>query len=138
MFDPPLDEAKVPGYARLVAVTDTRASLEQRVRSYLDANCAHCHRPGHTVQANFDARYDTPLGDQGLLNAPTVSDSLGMRQPQLVTPREPARSMLYQRLARADNFRMPQLARNVADPDAVRVFEEWIKQLPANRQATSR
>jgi uncharacterized repeat protein (TIGR03806 family) len=131
MFDPPIDEAKVPGYARLVAVTDTRAPLEQRVRSYLDANCAHCHRPGHTVQANFDARYDTPLGDQGLLNAPTVSDSLGMRQPQLVTPREPARSMLYQRLARADNFRMPQLARNVADQDAIRVFEKWIKQLPA-------
>jgi hypothetical protein len=61
------------------------------------------------VQANFDARYDTPPADQGLLKAPTVSDSLGMRQPQVVTPREPARSMPYHRLARADNFRMPQL-----------------------------
>jgi uncharacterized repeat protein (TIGR03806 family) len=130
MFDPPLDEARIPGYARLVAVTDTRAPLEQRVRSYLDANCAHCHRPGHTVQATFDARFDTPLGEQGLLDAPTVSDSLGMSRPQVVTPRDPARSMLYHRLTRTDNFKMPTLARNVADADAVAVLEQWINQLP--------
>jgi uncharacterized repeat protein (TIGR03806 family) len=130
IFDPPLDEARIAGYARLVAVTDTRAPLEQRVRSYLDANCAHCHRPGHTVQATFDARYDTPLGEQGLLDAPTVSDSLGMPRPQLVTPRDPSRSMLLHRLTRTDNFRMPTLARNVADREAVAVIEQWINQLP--------
>lgn len=132
MFDAPLDEGRIATYARLVPVTDSRAPLAQRVRSYLDANCAHCHRPGHPVQATFDARFDTPLADQGLLDAPTVSDSLGMRGPQLVTPHDPARSMLWHRLSRADNFRMPPLARNVPDRDALRVFEEWIRQLPAS------
>jgi hypothetical protein len=130
MFEAPLDEARIPGYARLVAVTDTRAPLEQRVRSYLDANCAQCHRPGHTVLATFDARYDTPLGEQGLLDAPTVSDSLGMSRPQVVTPRDPGRSMLYHRMTRTDNFKMPTLARNVADQAALTVLEEWINQMP--------
>jgi uncharacterized repeat protein (TIGR03806 family) len=130
MFDPPLDEGRIATFSRLVPVTDTRASLQERARSYLDANCAHCHRPGHPVQANFDARYDTPLADQGLLNAPTASDSLGMPGPQVVTPRNPARSMLSHRLERADNFRMPPVGRNMPDPDAIRTLQEWIAQMP--------
>jgi uncharacterized repeat protein (TIGR03806 family) len=132
LFDPPLDEGRIGGFARMVAVTDGRAPLELRVRSYLDANCANCHRPGHTVLATFDARFDTPLEDQGIVNAPTVSDSLGMPVPRLVTPRNPARSMLFHRLARADNFRMPPLGRTVPDRDAIRAFEEWVRQLPAS------
>ena len=130
MFDPPLDEGKIPSYPRLAPISDTRAPLAQRVRSYLDANCANCHRPGHTVLATFDARYDTPLADQGLIDAPTVSDSLNMPHPQVVTPRDPGRSMLYYRLQRADNFKMPPLARGMPDPAALAVFEEWIHQLP--------
>src|SRR5262249_36867936 len=42
MFRPGLDEREVPRLARLVALTDTSASLEDRVRSYLDANCMNC------------------------------------------------------------------------------------------------
>jgi hypothetical protein len=61
-----------------------------------------------------------------------VSDSLGMSRPQVVTPRDPARSMLYHRLTRTDNFKMPTLARNLADQDALTVLEEWINQLPAS------
>mgnify|MGYP005842909493 CR=1 FL=1 len=40
MFNPTLDEAAIPGYARMVDVSDATASMETRVRSYLDANCA--------------------------------------------------------------------------------------------------
>src|SRR5262249_24741294 len=36
-------------YARLASPDDPTRSLEERARSYLDANCAHCHRPGGTV-----------------------------------------------------------------------------------------
>ena len=68
LFQPAIREEGVPRFERLVAVTDTSASLEHRVRSYLDANCAECHRPGGT-RGDFDARFDTPLPRQKLINA---------------------------------------------------------------------
>src|SRR5207302_575149 len=93
--------------------------LEDRVRSYLDVNCAHCHRPGNPVRAALDLRYDTPLGDQGLVNAPTVSDSLGLHDPRVLAPGDLRRSMLFERLTRADHYKMPPLARNIRVEQAV-------------------
>src|ERR1043166_3283176 len=55
LFKPALKENMISNYTKLVSITDTNTSVETRVRSYLDANCAQCHRPGG-VQANWDAR----------------------------------------------------------------------------------
>src|SRR5439155_446397 len=66
---PTIDETDITNYDHLVRVTDVDATLEYRVRSYLDANCAHCHRP-LVVRANFDARFDTPLVDQNIVSGP--------------------------------------------------------------------
>ena len=60
LFATPLREADIKDLPRLAAPGDESRSLEDRARSYLDANCSQCHRPGGTV-AGFDARYDTPL-----------------------------------------------------------------------------
>jgi uncharacterized repeat protein (TIGR03806 family) len=129
MFSRPLDEGKIDGLPRLAAPDDRQASVEQRVRSYLDANCAHCHRPGNTVRATFDARYDTPLTEQGLVGAATVSDRLSLNNPRVVVPGEPGRSMLYHRMSRPDHFRMPPLASNVPDEAALALLREWIEGL---------
>ena len=73
MFDTPLTDTQIAGFMKTVAVTDTSASLETRVRSYIDANCAHCHRPGG-VRANMDARFDTPLDQQSIINGPLFNE----------------------------------------------------------------
>ena len=46
LFSPAINEAAIPGFTKLATPTDTGASLTDRARSYLDANCAGCHRPG--------------------------------------------------------------------------------------------
>ena len=130
MFDPPLREAEIPGLDRLVAVGDVSAGLEHRVRSYLDANCMHCHRPGANIPAAFDARFDTPPAERKILDAPTVSDSLGIDRPRIVAPGDPARSMLYQRMVQPARYKMPPLARNVVDAEAAAVIAEWIRGQP--------
>jgi uncharacterized repeat protein (TIGR03806 family) len=129
LFDRGLDELCIPTYPRLSALDDAKASLQDRARSYLDANCAHCHRPGNVLRANFDARFDTPLERQGLLGAATVSDSLGIDAPKVIAPGQPRSSMLCERLGRSDGFRMPPLAVNVADGPALALLGEWVKRL---------
>jgi uncharacterized repeat protein (TIGR03806 family) len=131
MFSRPVDEGKIANFSRLVTIDDKRATPEERARSYIDANCAHCHRPGNVLRATFDARYDTPLADQGILNAATVSDGLNLKDPQVVAPGDAKRSMLLHRMKRSDYFRMPHLASNLRDEAALSVLEQWIVDLPA-------
>jgi hypothetical protein len=129
MFGPPLDEDRLAASPRLVPLGDSRASLEARARSYLDANCANCHRPGNIIRATFDARFDTPLSRQGLLDAPTVSDGLGLKDPRLIACGDAGRSMVVERMRRLDKYHMPPLASGVPDRQALAVLEEWIKDL---------
>jgi uncharacterized repeat protein (TIGR03806 family) len=127
LFDRHLDEHQIAGFRKLAALDDAKASLTDRVRSYLDANCANCHRPGNILRATFDARYDTPLFRQGLLDAPTVSDSLNLSNPRVIVCGDPGRSMMAQRMKRGDKYRMPPLASAIPDRAALDVLERWIK-----------
>jgi uncharacterized repeat protein (TIGR03806 family) len=128
LFDTPLKEADIPKCARLVAVTDTRAPLEERVRSYLDANCAHCHRP-NGAHALFDARYDTPPADQNIVDGPVLAD-LGVEKARVIAARDDGRSLLYVRMKSCEGIRMPPVARNLPDAAAVAVVHDWLNQLP--------
>ena len=129
LFNPSISESVIPNLDRLVPVTNTSASLEHRVRSYLDANCAHCHRPG-AARAFWDARFDTPLEQQGIING-LVQNNLGIVGARNVVPGNPARSILHRRVNSVEpNVKMPPLAKNMIDVDAVTVLTEWILGLP--------
>jgi cytochrome c553 len=128
LFNPAINEAAIGSYAQLVAVTNEAASLEDRFRSYIDANCAQCHRPGGTGPA-FDARYDTLLANQNIING-SVLGNLGYDNAHVVTPKDIWRSILYQRANSTNNLiKMPQLARNLVDTDAMTVIAAWINRL---------
>src|SRR5262249_32066574 len=96
LFDSTLLENTISNYDRLVTVTDTNATLTYRVRSYLDSNCAQCHRPGG-VPAFWDARYDTPLANQGIING-TVASTLGISGAKVVVAQDLSRSIMYLRV----------------------------------------
>ena len=129
LFNPAINEANIPAYAQMVAVTDTSASITNRFRSYIDANCAQCHRPGGSGPS-FDARYDTPLASQNIING-AVLGNLGYDNAHVVTPRDIWRSILYQRANSLEPIvKMPPLARNVVDTNAMTVIAAFINGLP--------
>jgi len=127
LFDTKLNEAALPRFARPVNITNTAAPLELRVRSYLDANCAQCHRPGG-VGAFFDARFDTPLKLQNLVNGP-VANQLGIAGARIIVPGDTNKSILLRRFSLVGDNQMPPLARNRVDEPAVAVIARWIASL---------
>jgi uncharacterized repeat protein (TIGR03806 family) len=128
LFAPAFKDEDVRGFAALAAAEDSTRSLADRARSYLDANCAQCHRPGGTV-ANFDARYDTPLEKQGLIDGPVLIDQ-GIDRPRVISPHDIWRSIAYMRIDTVGDIRMPPLARETVDHKGVALLGEWIGSMP--------
>ncbi|MCW1883489.1 PQQ-dependent sugar dehydrogenase [Luteolibacter flavescens] len=128
MFTEALDESAIAGHPRTCRIDDKTASLEDRVRSYIDANCAHCHRPNGSG-ALWDARFDTPLASQGLLHG-EVRNTFGIDGGKVVVPGDPAKSLLHRRMAATTpTEQMPPVTRNVPDQAALDAIAEWIRAL---------
>ena len=130
LFNPAFDEATITNMEYLSALTNLTASLKQRTRSYLDANCAQCHQPGNSIEANFDARYDKPLASQNITNY-LAQHNLGIDGACIVKAKDIWRSVLLYRInTNNPSIKMPPLARNLIDTNAVQVFTDWINSLP--------
>jgi len=128
LFDTTLDENSLASYPTLASMDDVSRSLTDRARSYLDANCAHCHRPEGTV-AYFDARYDTPLERQGLVDGRVLIDER-IDHSRVIAPNDIWRSIMYMRANTTEAFKMPPLARNTIDEHGMALLRQWIESLP--------
>ncbi len=128
LFDTNVKEAEIAELPRLAAMNDSSRTLEDRARSYLDANCANCHRPEGTV-AYFDARYDTPLSRQGLINGRVLIDER-IDGARVIAPNDVWRSILFMRASTTEPFRMPPIARNEIDAQGMKLLQDWIESMP--------
>jgi glucose/arabinose dehydrogenase len=123
--------ATVPDPGTLQALappSDTGATLEHRVRSYLTANCVECHQPGGAAQSWWDARITTPTGSAGLINGPLVNLA-GNPANRVIAAGDLAHSMLLTRISERGPGQMPPLDSGEIDPDGVNLFTAWINDL---------
>jgi len=128
LFAPALKDQELADFPTLAPPDDSSRTLDDRARSYLDANCAQCHRPGGTVAA-FDARYDTPLEHQGLIDAPVLIDE-GIDRPRVISPHDIWRSIAYMRMNTSGDIKMPPVARETIDQGGVQLLNAWISSMP--------
>ncbi len=128
LFNTNLTETELKNLPTLARLDDATRSLEDRARSYLDANCAHCHRPQGTV-GYFDARYDTPLARQNLIAGRVLIDQR-IDGARVIAPNDLWRSILFMRANTTEPFKMPPLARNTIDGQGMTLLRQWIESLP--------
>ena len=125
LFSPAPSDAAIAAVVRLSAIGAPGASLELQARSYLDVNCAPCHRPGGSPAA-FDARFTTALGSAGMLDG-GVSNSLGITGARVVAPGNPETSILLVRALSSDpSIRMPRIGRQTTDVPGTTMLRDWI------------
>jgi uncharacterized repeat protein (TIGR03806 family) len=128
MFDPAL--AQPPAQLTVFPTpTGSAATLELRAKSYLQANCSHCHRPNGNGGGPMDLRFATALGDAKLCNVAPDNGDLGIAGAMLLVPGNPAKSLLSVRPHALDASRMPPLASHVVDTAGVAVLDQWITSL---------
>jgi uncharacterized repeat protein (TIGR03806 family) len=106
------------------------ASVTERARSYIHANCAFCHRPDGEFRS-VDLRYDTTFKDTMLCNATPAKGTLGVANATNLTPGHPELSTIWLRMNTLGNGRMPPLASAVQDRDALDLVGQWISGVQA-------
>jgi hypothetical protein len=117
------------GYPKLPDPHDTAIKIEDRARSYLDANCANCHLPGSSGRTNIDFRYDIPLMAAHVVGVPAELYTAGVEGAERIMPGQPDSSMVYLRMLDTTDFRMPPLATSIVDEFGSNLIREWIDSL---------
>lgn len=126
-LDTEIDGTAAAVAPRLASLEDESASLEDRVRSYWEGNCAMCHAGSDGSVSGWDARFATPFEEQGLDREP---NNQSLAATRLIEPGAPEASLIY---LRADTVepgqRMPPLGRNRVDDAYLDVLASWISSL---------
>lgn len=108
---------------------DPAARLDDRARSYLDINCAHCHNAaGPADTSGLHLRHDTPDGPNlGFCKPPIAAGGGTGDRPYAIMPGQPDQSILLYRMEINDpGSLMPELGRAVSHDEGLALLTAWI------------
>ena len=109
--------------------TDTNQNINDRVRSYLDINCGHCHSP--TGNANSTGLYlhlnETRETHLGIYKKPVATGRGSGGMKYSIVPGKPEESILLHRMISMDpGVMMPESGRALTHQEAVEMVKDWI------------
>jgi len=112
---------------------DQNQSISMRMRSFVDMNCAHCHRDGgyaNRFALRFQFNKTNVLSNMGVCVSPNPNHVMPGFSGELVTPGDINRSILFARVSTNDpNYRMPFIGRSIVHQEAVDLVTQWINSL---------
>ncbi len=114
---------------RMVDPSDASADLNLRARAYLHANCAQCHVEAGGGNSMLEMEYTQEPSKMRLVNVKPNHDTFGLKDPLLIAPGDPDRSVLLKRIAHRGAGQMPPLATSRVDEEAVKLLHEWIAKM---------
>jgi putative heme-binding domain-containing protein len=115
-----------PGGRKLVNPADEKQTVELRARSYLHANCGHCHTfgAGGIVEVRLQGHASTEEM-QAIGVRPSRGD-FGIKEACIVKAGDPWSSVLYFRMAKFGRDRMPHIGSEQPDEVGLKLIESWI------------
>ena len=122
----------------VVNYNDTSKSIELRARSYVDANCSHCHennrhcdyRPMRFSFSNTGLPNGLGQTNMGVCVDTEDLQDLPPALSKIVTPGNVNRSMMFYRINTTnETYRMPLHGRTIIHDEGVALIQEWINSL---------
>lgn len=115
----------------VVNYKDESEPLEKRVRSYLDINCAHCHREGsHCDYRPLRLAYSETGVSENMGVCVEPDEFISSALTHLIAPSNTERSVLFYRLqSTQQNERMPLLGRSIVHTEGLQLIEDYINTL---------
>ncbi len=111
--------------------TDESQPVDLRIRSYLDANCAHCHSDeGHCYYRPIRLAYNRTITDDNLGICITPQQMITPQLTHIISRGNINKSVMSFRMNTNDpQFMMPLIGRSIVHQEAVDLLEEYINSL---------
>jgi len=122
-------QPNVPGnIVSTVNYSDAQQPLDLRLRSYLDINCAHCHREeSHCDYRPIRLAFSETNNPTNIGLCVEPGEFINTALTNIVSPSNIERSVMHFRLSSVDeNTRMPLLGRTLVHEEGVQLLKEWI------------
>lgn len=124
-----------PGVPSTIEATvrwdDVSVPLQERVRAYVDMNCAHCHAEGsHCDYRPMRFAWSETVDPVNLGVCVTPDEEVLPVLTHIVAAGNPDRSMMHHRLASTEEqVRMPLLGRTLVHEEGLALITAWIESL---------
>ena len=120
---------------KLVDPHDSKVAIEPRIRSYWQANCAHCHVEAGGGNAKMELEWSRSLADTLTIDVEPVHTRFGLGpSARIISPGYPVNSVMLRRIISPGPGRMPPIGAASPDPRWIQLFSQWISTLkPADK-----
>lgn len=110
-------------------VENPEAPIDLRARTWLSANCAHCHRRRGGGSVTMKLNLEVTLEEMDAVDFDPEKGGFGMTDSKLIAPGDPYRSVLYYRSVTPGIGHMPMIGASTVDPTGAEVLHDWIRSL---------
>ena len=105
------------------------AATDSRARSYLHANCSHCHRQNAGGAVTMMLNAELVLPQTRTVGVTPQQGGLGLQNPKLIDPGNPWNSVIALRLAKTGTGHMPVIGPHEVDVEGLNLIEDWIARM---------
>ncbi|QEL14244.1 PQQ-dependent sugar dehydrogenase [Limnoglobus roseus] len=131
---PSFTAADVKKLKKYADPADEKQSLNDRARSYLNANCGSCHIFGGGGSVEFHINFNADVKNTNLWDAKPTRGGFEIPDARILAPGDPERSVMYYRMSKFGSGRMPHLGSDFPDETGLKLVRDWIVSLKPGRE----